>query len=254
MTAPLIGLTVWRRELDTYLGPRTDLYTLGTEYPRTVRRCGGLPVLLTDLDDDAVEPLLDRVDGLLLTGGGDVHPAEYGAPIPAEGDWDRGRDRLERTLVLGARRRRLPVFGICRGLQILAVSLGGTLVADLPATATHPTPPAGADLLAVRHGLLTDAAWPTAGLGTGRVNSIHHQAVATLAPGLRAVGWAPDGTVEAIEGTDPDWFVRAVQWHPEKMTDAGETGHGPALLAPLVAAADEYARRRREPVAAAGRT
>lgn len=254
MTPPLIALTTWRRRLDTYLGPDTDLYTLGPEYPLAVQRAGGLPVLLTDLDGDSIEPLLDRVDGLLLTGGGDVHPAEYGAPVPDHGDWDPGRDRLELALVAGARQRRLPVFGICRGLQLLNVALGGTLVADLPTTATHPEPPAGAAILALRHGLLADSAWVTAGLDTGRVNTIHHQAIAALAPELRAVGWAPDGVVEACEGTDPDWFVRAVQWHPEKMTGPGETGHGPGLLAPLVAAAGEYARRRREPVTTAGRT
>ena len=129
MSAPVIAVTTWRRALPTTLDASTDLLTLGAEYAAAVERAGGIPLLVPGLREEEAAAVLDRVDGVLLTGGQDV-----GGTTPA----DQGRDAVELALLAGARERRMPVFGICRGLQIANVFHGGTLVPDLPETAEHP--------------------------------------------------------------------------------------------------------------------
>jgi putative glutamine amidotransferase len=252
MPRPLIAVTSWRRSLPTYLGAATDLVTLGAEYADAVRAAGGIPVLLPDLGEDEVTTVLEHLDGLLLTGGGDIDPRAFGMPAGLAEGADPRRDRSERALVESARRRRMPVFGICRGLQMINVALGGTLVGDLPVTTAHPRPADPDGRLAWRHRVRVARAWPVAGLvpdGDGAlVNSIHHQAADRIAGGLVPVGWSEDGVVEALEGSDPSWFVRAVQWHPEKMRSAGEAGHARAILTEFVTAAGD---RRPAPVSAA---
>ena len=247
MTAwPLIGVTAWRRCLPTQLGAATDLVTLAAEYIEAVRVAGGIPVLLPDLADDEVEPVLDNLDGLLLSGGGDIDPRTFGLREGLAEETDSRRDRSERALVESARRRRMPVFGICRGLQVINVTLGGSLVDDIPVTPAHPRPARPEERLALRHRVSVARAWPAAGLARAHegavVNSIHHQAAGRIAGELAPVAWSEDGVVEALEGRDPNWFVRAVQWHPEKMRSAGETGHARAILADFMTAACDYRR------------
>ncbi|HEX3962558.1 MAG TPA: gamma-glutamyl-gamma-aminobutyrate hydrolase family protein [Trebonia sp.] len=243
---PLIGVTAWRRNLPTHLGADTDLLTLATEYADAVRTAGGIPVVIPDLDDDEVGPLLDGLDGLLLSGGGDIDPRTFGLGEGLAEEIDPRRDHSERALIESARRRRMPVFGICRGLQVINVALGGTLVDDIPRTRSHPRPSGPEERLALRHRVSAARAWPTAGLapaGDGAVvNSIHHQAADRVAAELAPVAWSEDGVVEALEGRDPDWFVRAVQWHPEKMRSAGEAGHARAILTDFMTAAGDYRR------------
>ncbi|CAN5200519.1 gamma-glutamyl-gamma-aminobutyrate hydrolase family protein [soil metagenome] len=223
MTAPLIAITTWRRSLPTYLGSATDLYTLGSEYAEAVHAAGGIPVLLPALGPEEVERVLDSVDGVLLSGGQDLGLS----PAP-----DAERDATEFALLAGARQRGIPVFGICRGLQAINVFLGGTLVDDLAATTAHPALRDDDDRSASRHRVTTSVDWIAAALEEdGVVNSIHHQAIDELADGLEAVAWAPDDTIEAIEGTDPGWFLRAVQWHPEKLRDAT---HSTRLLSDFI--------------------
>lgn len=181
---------------------------------------------------DASRPDLDRLaaaaDGLLLTGGDDIEPCRYGES-PRPGiiyQHFPGRDELEAALLAGARRAATPVFGICRGLQMLNVALGGTLWHDLPSerpgdvrhsipepldALAHPVRvrPGGSEL----HELLR----APESAGEPAVNSRHHQAIRSLAPGLEVVAVAPDGVVEAVIGSDPRWWLRAVQWHPENL-------------------------------------
>ncbi|HEX6547840.1 MAG TPA: gamma-glutamyl-gamma-aminobutyrate hydrolase family protein [Candidatus Dormibacteraeota bacterium] len=178
-------------------------------YLDALARAGAEPVLLET-------PNLEGFDGLLLTGGKDIDPAHYGeAPDPTT-EVDPPRDQFEIPLVEEAISRGLPIFGICRGVQLLNVALGGSLFQDLP---HHPPTPKE---------LRSQPAHPVRIAPDGKlaaivgerleVNSLHHQAVKDVAPGLRAVAWAEDGTVEALES--PDHPVLGVQWHPEEMPDA----------------------------------
>lgn len=190
-------------------------------YADAVEAAGGLPVLLPS--SDAAFLALDRLDGLVMTGGSDVDPARYGAePHPAVYGVDPERDRVEVGLVLGAIARDLPVLAICRGLQVLNVALGGTLIQHLE--------PGNEDAPADSHAnweidvatLAHDATFTAGSLAAARygaacaVNSLHHQAVDRLGDGLVATGWAGDGTVEAVEL--PGHRLLAVQWHPELAT------------------------------------
>lgn len=243
--SPLIAVTTWRRLLATDLGDRTELITLAAEYCAAVRAAGGIPVLVADPDPGEAARLLDTADGLLLSGGGDVDPMAYGRVATASVGVDPRRDAAESALVAAARERKLPLFGICRGMQILNVACGGSCIEDLPSTSSHQRPNDPAARLALRHRVTASATWPLAGLardstGAGVVNSIHHQAVDRIGAGLRAVALADDGVVEAVEGADPSWFVRAVQWHPEKMRSPAEIAHPSAILEDFISAATNY--------------
>jgi putative glutamine amidotransferase len=242
---PLIAVTTWRRSLSTSLGDHSELVTLAAEYCAALRAAGASPVLISDPDDDELCAIADLVDGVLLSGGGDIDPAHYGGPRDGGVDVDLRRDVGEFAMVAAARRRRLPLFGICRGLQLVNVACGGSLIPDLPVTSSHPRLCNAAEKLALRHQVSASTEWPLAGLsrdleGRAATNSIHHQAVNCVGHGLRAVAWSADGVIEAIEGTEADWFLRAVQWHPERMSAPHERGHAPALLAEFVAAARSY--------------
>lgn len=174
-----------------------------------------------------LETLAERADALLLTGGADVEPWRYGEQprFGVEYDHFGGRDELEWRLLEGARRSGTPVFGICRGFQMINVFLGGTLWHDLPLErgeqlAHRVREPLDAlahdvDLLGPEESPLREE---LARFGPRiSVNSRHHQGVRDLAPTLRAVATAADGLIEAFESSDPAWWVRAVQWHPENL-------------------------------------
>lgn len=195
---------------------------VNTAYVRALVGTGLVPVLVPPiLDPEAAGAVLDRVEGLLLTGGEDVEPARYGAPPHANlGEIDAARDAVELALIAEARRYQLPILAICRGIQILNVALGGTLYQDLaserPGALDH-TDAGGRHALCVAPGSLLHQT-----LGSGRVvvNSRHHQAIRDLAPALRAAAWAEDGVIEGAEPSDPaaPWTL-AVQWHPEDDTE-----------------------------------
>lgn len=195
---------------------------LNSAYVRSLVAVGLVPLLSPSLlDPERAPALLDRVDGLVLTGGEDVEPARYhAAPHPQLKRTDAARDAVEIALIGGAVARKLPVLGICRGIQILNVALGGTLYQDLGSE--HPTAIDHADETR-RHGIRLapqSLAHRTVRVLEASVNSRHHQAVRQLAPGLVATAWAEDGVIEAVEGenrTGP--WVLAVQWHPEDETE-----------------------------------
>lgn len=199
---------------------------LGLTYPEAIRRAGAVPVIIPPLDLDSVEPLLDGLCGLCLSGGPDLHPTLYGAiPHSALGPTEGHLDLFEVALVRAAEARDLPVLAICRGMQVLNVARGGTLVQDLPSdrpsNVVHrqqlPGRIATHDVTLESTGLVAEAL----GVLQTRVNSFHHQAIDVLGGGLRAVGWAADGVIEAVVAGDRAFTV-GVQWHAESMVDSPE--------------------------------
>jgi putative glutamine amidotransferase len=214
---PAVAVTAPRRQVDG-----RERVTLNTAYVRALDRAGLVPLALpTLLAPDRAVAALDGVRGLVLTGGEDVEPARYGATAhPKLEDIDPARDAAELALISAARARRLPILAICRGIQILNVALGGTLYQDLgserPGPVTH-TGDGSRHAVRVEPGSLLER---TLGTRAATVNSRHHQAIRDLAPGLRAVAWAEDGLIEAVEPADAAaaWTL-AVQWHPEDLTE-----------------------------------
>ena len=219
---PVIGITTRPRAITSAAGD-SHAHTLERTYFDSVLRAGGLPVLLGPIPPHAVADLLDRVDGLIFTGGGDIEPHRYGGvPIDSMYDMNTDRDAFEIELAHEAARRRFPTLAICRGLQVLNVALGGTLIEDIPSevgTAHRAAGPRVYD--GHQHVRLSTGSRVAEVVGSSElmVNSIHHQSVRDLAPGFVAVGWADDGVIEAVEHEDPAWPMLAVQWHPEYLND-----------------------------------
>lgn len=190
---------------------------------------------------EACRATLERVDALVLTGGEDVNPARYGeAPHPRLGTLSDERDAAELTLVETARELQLPTLAICRGVQILNVALGGTLIQDIPSqvkTEIDHDPDLPRTSRTHRVQIDTDSRLARAvGVTELDVNSVHHQAIARVAPTLRVTATAPDGVIEGVE-TAPDdpWWCVGVQWHPEDTFESGELDR--RLFAALAGAA-----------------
>ena len=201
-----------------------------TDYVESVRRAGGEPRVFDPLEDQP-EQIVGEVQGVLMTGGVDIDPARYGEePHATVTAIEPERDAFEFALMLAAREARLPVFGICRGLQVMNVALGGSLIQDIAAEMTGilqhtlPTPPcAVAHEVWVSKGsrLWTLMQEKMADADTCSVNSRHHQAIKRLAPGFEVTATAPDGVIEAIECPNAT-FCLGVQWHPENFWRTGE--------------------------------
>jgi gamma-glutamyl-gamma-aminobutyrate hydrolase PuuD len=212
----LIGLTTYR-EVAAWGVWHQPADLLPVTYSAEVTAAGGVPVLLppASTDEGAAERILDAVAGLVLPGGADVDPARYGAAAdPHTGAPRTDRDGWEVLLLRAALERKLPVLAICRGMQLLNVALGGTLVQHLPdlVGSDDHCPVPGV------HGRHDVRLHPDSRVGAllGRsatVATYHHQGVAELGSGLTATGWTEDGVVEALELGD-GWVV-GVQWHPE---------------------------------------
>lgn len=249
MAHPLIGVTTSevRRVAHSDPLPEGDPpqaeMALGMVYARAVERAGGIPVVLPPIDTGAVGALVDRLSGICLSGGPDLDPAGYGAaPDPELGPIEPALDEFEVAVARRADGLGLPMLGICRGCQTLNVARGGTLHQHLPAitdgSIEHRQKVPGRQ---ATHTVALDPDSTLAGI-TGPapldVNSFHHQAVETLGRGLRAVAWAPDGVVEAIEG---EGFVLGVQWHAETLID--QPRHL-GLFEALVEAASAHALER----------
>jgi putative glutamine amidotransferase len=204
---------------------------LPQSYADKVAEAGGAPVLLPPVA--GIEAAVASLDGLIISGGPDIEPARYGEQAGSHTTIVRpARDAAEVALLRAAIDGRVPVLGVCRGLQVMNVALGGTLIQHLPDVVGHeghsPNPGAmgehkvtiGADVPSRLAGIL--------GTGTIMVPTHHHQGIARLADGLTATAWADDGTIEAVETDAP--FVLGVQWHPEAGDDL-------ALFVALVEAA-----------------
>ena len=224
---PLIAVTTWQRDLPTFWDQHSRLYTLSEHYVEALRRAGAVPMLLAHPDPEDAEAIMAAVDGLLLTGGGDIDPASYG--MTDQGmcrDIVPNADRAELALIAQARRRRMPTLGICRGMQILNVALGGTMHQHVTQE-SGPHRPEPADYEAIKnhgHEVELDPSSRLAQLyGTTRrfVNSYHHQGLDRVADALTVVGRSDDGIVEAVEH-DGSWDCLGVQWHPEKTRDGSD--------------------------------
>jgi len=189
-------------------------YVVSSPYVKAVRKAGALPVLLPVVEPDDAAALLDMVDALVITGGCDVDPASYGQPPdPLLGPTDPQRDEADLAITRAAVLSNVPTLATCRGIQVLNVAMGGTLV-------QHIDEHMRVDLYNQDvHGVEIDAHSRLATiLGTEAigVNSMHHQVIERLGPGVRAVAHNHDGHVEAIEIDDAP-AVLGVQWHPEMM-------------------------------------
>ncbi|CAB1129290.1 Peptidase C26 [Candidatus Hydrogenisulfobacillus filiaventi] len=240
---PWVAVSMAREEPAGREQPARDW--IRASYLDALYQAGAVPVPVPNLADAT---LLEACDGLLLTGGGDFDPAWFGA-ADAGTDWkgvSSARDRTELALMEAADRLGLPVFGICRGVQALAVGHGGRLIQDIPTA----LPESGVqhDQAAPRsqatHGVALDPSSRLAailGRSSLQVNSFHHQAVETVPEGWVVSGRAPDGVVEAIELAGPR-FVLGVQWHPESLSgdDAARR-----LFEAFVEACRDYRQARR---------
>lgn len=236
---PLIGISAYGEQA-SWGAWDIPAILLPRRYSDMVARTGAIPVLLPPVP--GIDAAVARLDGLVLSGGGDIDPARYGARRAAEtGPANADRDAAELALFAAAMSVRLPVLGICRGLQVINVASGGTLHQHLPAIVGHDehSPSAG------RHGAHDAFIAPgtrlaailglpgAAGQLPVSVPTHHHQSIDRLGSGLTATAWAADGTIEAVEADAARHpFLVAVQWHPE-------AGEDPSLFRALTEAASQ---------------
>jgi len=220
------------------------IYASNRTYVQAVLHAGGAPILIPPLEDkSALEVIQDQLDGLLLAGGTDLDPALYGEkPLPECHSPEPERDAMELSVAHWALDNHLPVFGVCRGMQLLNVACGGTLYQHVPVecpdTLDHEQP--GQARMHIAHEISVAADSRLAGiLGDLRpgVNSFHHQAVRHVGRGFRVTAYAEDGIVEAMEMPEASSFVLAVQYHPEEL-EATDMGSHRLFLAFVQAAAD----------------
>lgn len=250
---PIIGITATLKEDEEQVAPRPlgSYVRMDLDYVEGVSQAGGAPVVLPPVEDlGVVEHLSRGLDGLLLSGGSDLQPGYYGEePLPEMNAAVPERDAFEIALAESALRQGLPVFGICRGLQVLNVALGGTLYQDIPSQL-------GIEMLKHRqefpkwkptHEVEVHEDSGLAGImgasSALKVNSYHHQAIKDLAGELEVSARSSDGVVEGAESRSfPGRWLLGVQWHAEAMRDSGPEHR--KLFEAHVAAAEQYSGRR----------
>jgi len=203
---------------------------LAENYYKSVVAVGGVPVIIPVTDDLAtIEAIVGRLDGILLSGGGDMHPRYYNEePIPENGTPDELRDRYDVTLIKSAVEYQLPVLGICRGMQVINTVFGGSLYQDINVQYADKKPMCHSQneersVTTQTASVVTDSLlYSIVSCNTLPINSIHHQAVKRIADGFRAVAFADDGICEAIESLY--YPILGVQWHPEHLSEADAVG------------------------------
>ena len=226
--------------------------SIQTCYTNALMKAGALPVLLCpNMDDDMLSACLDTLDGVLLAGGNDIAPDRYGHdPIDELGEVNPLRDEFEGRLVRMAAQRKMPVFGICRGVQSMNVAMGGTLWQDVPSQYRTPEGGKGIAHSQTRADYYTShrvklekdtLLYRVIGRDEIWVNTFHHQAVRDAAPALRIGAHATDGLIESVEHTELPFFL-GVQWHPERYFDRDETSM--CLFTAFVNAAKEYSAKK----------
>lgn len=244
---PLIGVTTSEVRFAERIAqtpqsepPRREM-ALGLTYLLAIEAAGGLPVVMPPLELEAIEPLLNRLSGVCLSGGPDLDPVAYAErPHPDLGPTEPDLDRFEFELARQADARGLPILAICRGMQALNVARGGSLhqhLPDRPGVTIDHRQREGGD-----HAIHDVTIAPDSRLArlmgrhAAEVNSFHHQAVHRIGSGLRAVAWSPDGVIEGIEAPARD-FVVGVQWHAESLVELPEQA---SLFRGLVEAATGF--------------
>jgi putative glutamine amidotransferase len=237
---PLIAVAAYALGPDRVARWPEGGYGVPAPYLEALRRAGATTVIVAPGEPETPQEILDRFDGLMLVGGGDVDPAKYGQQ-PDEHVYgvEPARDSFEIELVLAAERAELPVLSICRGMQVMNIAHGGTLdqhLPDRPELLEHGVPLANTESIhgvdAVEGSRLADVSGTT----SLKVSSHHHQGIDELGGGLVVSGRSPDGLIEAIEATDPRGWVLGVQWHPEDTASSDPAQQ--ALFEGLVAAAE----------------
>ena len=220
---PLIGITTYREQSQWGVwDDQADL--LPAAYARSIEVAGGIAVLLPptgDPEHDAYD-VVSRIDALVIAGGADVDPRRYSEDVPHErtANWREDRDAWELALLDAARETQLPVLGICRGMQVMAVHGGGHLDQHVPDTLGHENHSPGGDVYGDVEISLVEGTQLEKVLVTGPTVRCHHHQAVLDHPGMVPAAYAGDGMLEAIEDPDrPFWL--AVQWHPETQPDAG---------------------------------
>jgi putative glutamine amidotransferase len=220
---PIVAVTATIRLIDG-----VERVRLNAAYVRAMEAAGLVPLVVPPLaDTQTAACILDVVAGLVLTGGEDVDPSLYGeAAHPELGPVNCSRDETEIALLGRARELGLPTLAICRGIQVVNVGLGGTLVQDLPSQREDVNAHELDDERRARvHSVSVDPASRLASIVGAQslgVNSIHHQAVDRLGRAMRVNARADDGVIEGVESDDPSWWMVGVQWHPEELTGTAE--------------------------------
>jgi putative glutamine amidotransferase len=247
---PVIGIATQTQQ--AVAGQTPLAWIMGQQYVRALTEAGAVPWLVPLLsgDEATLRSIYDRLDGIFLTGGVDVNPANYDEPLHSLcGPTDHDRDWTEMHLVRWALADQKPVLGVCRGHQVINVAAGGALYQDVgvqhPQAIKHDYFPSSGDYTRdyVVHDVeVAPGSRLSAILGAGRVrvNSMHHQGVKRLAPPLQATAFAPDGLIEGLEGGNGQFLV-GVQWHPEELTDKDPAMR--RLFAEFLAAASMFHER-----------
>ena len=217
---PLIGITAGA----SIEAP--GFYLLRWDYTHSISEVGAIPVVLTPGKAAAHPAYLDAFSAIVISGGGDVDPALYGEePEPSVRDVNSERDAFEMEIAHRSLEANLPLLGICRGMQLLNVLLGGTLIQDLPSRLgdkiSHDDPDRSRDQLSHSVSISSESKLhPIFGRDQLGVNSFHHQGIARLGEGLEAVAWSEDEVIEAVEGKGESFLI-GLQWHPESLWRRG---------------------------------
>jgi putative glutamine amidotransferase len=220
--APLVAVTT-----SSYIRENSGVLThlLPQAYTRALLACGVMPVLVPSTENpEALRSLYERVDGILISGGGDVNPRYSGRDsCDLVYDVEDARDTTEINLIRWAYEDNKPLLGICRGQQVMNIAFGGTLIMDIPSetesSITHRIGSTAAERKMLLHTVevaSNSTVKPSLGTGLVEVNSIHHQAIKELGRELRPFAYAPDGLIEGVEIPGAHFFV-GVQWHPEEL-------------------------------------
>ena len=245
MRAPLIGVTPSASV--NILGIRT--YTLAIDYTQAIERAGGIPVILP-LHIADIDMLLECIDGIVFSGGGDIDPAIFDQERHETTESiDAERDAFEIALIEKAFARDVPILAICRGIQVMNVAQGGTLIQDIPTQTDADAEHAQRRVGVGEHDLFQSATilegdnLVSAAMGAGlvNINSFHHQALGDVASSLEVVATSDDGIIEAVYAPEQT-FVIGTQWHPERL--AAEHTEHQALFDRLVQAARQHALTR----------
>lgn len=222
---PIVYVSTWRKTMDIAPYGTFDIDATITDYVQRVQNTGAIALQIPRDTPARAAQVLAGADALVVIGGEDIDPTFYGQENQGSRNVNPEADAFDLALIAEAQRRKLPIFAICRGHQLLNVALGGTIHQDIAQAPIRHTPaaaalpgesPAAEHIVTIRE----DSRLVGQALGAStRTNSIHHQAIDVCAPGFRVVAQTDDGIIEAIEPIEDDWLALSVQWHPEKMPE-----------------------------------